>query len=96
MGLFRQFSIRWIRAKNRPKSRGGIWKRTKNVVPLHCLREDDVRLRDKPAKRESEELKVRVSRLKNSSSAGTEKTKARAIGEPPPAEASRRQKQENF
>ena len=64
MGLFRQFSIRWIRAKNRPKSRVGIWKRTKNVVPLHCLREDDVRLRDKPAKRESEELKVRVSRLK--------------------------------
>ena len=73
MGLFKQFSIRWIRAKNRPKSRGGIWKRTKNVVPLHCLREDDVRLRDKPANRESEELKVRVSRLKNSSSAGTDK-----------------------
>ena len=73
MGLFKQFSIRWIRAENRLKSRVGIWRDGIFFVPLHCLREDDVRLRDKPAKRESEELKVRVSRLKNSSSAGTDK-----------------------
>ena len=73
MGLFKQFSIRWIRAKNRPKSRVEIWRDGIFFVPLHCLREDDVRLRDKPTNRESEELKVRVSRLKNSSSAGTDK-----------------------
>ena len=56
MGLFKQFSIRWIRAKNRPKSRVEIWRDGIFFVPLHCLREDDVRLRDKPANRESEEL----------------------------------------
>ena len=28
--------IRQIRAENRPKSRGKIWKQMKNVVPLHC------------------------------------------------------------
>jgi len=28
-----------IRAENRPKSKGKIWKRTKNVVPLQSIRE---------------------------------------------------------
>jgi len=28
--------IRQIRTENRSKSRGEIWNRTKNVVPLHC------------------------------------------------------------
>ena len=32
----RQRTIRQIRAENRPKSRGKIWKRTKIFVPLHC------------------------------------------------------------
>ena len=31
---FRQ--IRQIRAENRPKSKGEIWKRTDYFVPLHC------------------------------------------------------------
>jgi len=41
--------IQRIRAENRPKSRGKIWNRTKNVVPLHCQSEDRraLKMRDK-------------------------------------------------
>jgi len=31
-----QWQMPSIGAKNRPKSMPEIWKRTKNVVPLHC------------------------------------------------------------
>ena len=34
--MLRFVQIRQIRAENRPKSMPEIWKRTKNVVPLHC------------------------------------------------------------
>ena len=33
--MLRFVQIRQIRAENRPKSKVEIWKRTKNVVPLH-------------------------------------------------------------
>ena len=38
--MLRFVGIRQIRAENRPKSEVKIWKRTKNVVPLHCQSED--------------------------------------------------------
>ena len=47
--LERRFvQIHQIRAENRPKSRGKIWNRTKNVVPLHCQSEDRraIKMRD--------------------------------------------------
>ena len=49
--MLRFVQIRQIRAENRPKSRGKIWKRTKNVVPLHCQSEDRraVKMRDNKA-----------------------------------------------
>ena len=49
--LLRFVQIHQICAENRPKSRGRIWKRTKNVVPLHCQSEDKraVKMRDTKA-----------------------------------------------
>ena len=41
--MLRFVQIHQIRAENRPKSEAKIWNEPKNVVPLHCLREDDVR-----------------------------------------------------
>ena len=40
--------IHQICAENRPKSMPEIWKRTKNVVPLHCQSEDRraIKMRD--------------------------------------------------
>ena len=34
--MLRFVQIRQIRAENRSKSKGKIWSRTENFVPLHC------------------------------------------------------------
>ena len=44
--------IRQIRAENRPKSMPEIWRRTKNVVPLHCQSEDRRALKMRDTKRD--------------------------------------------
>jgi len=49
--LLRFVQIHQICAENRPKLRGRIWKRTENVVTLHCQSEDKraVKMRDTKA-----------------------------------------------
>ena len=51
--MLRFVEIRQIRAENRPKSEVKIWKRAKNIVPLHCQSETSAHTMMRDAKRDS-------------------------------------------
>ena len=50
--MLRFVEIGRFRAENRPKSMPEIWKRTINVVPLHCQSEDRRAIKMRDTKRD--------------------------------------------